>query len=843
MHLFKKISLIVLGLLTALTVLLAGVIFFKGDYIKAQLVSAINDQIDTEIYVKKGIHIEFWSHFPNITVSFNEIEIKEKAPLGDRNFLKAEKVEFVINIWDIFRTDYIVRRVILENGKFTFEQFSDGSLNYDILKKQETEQETAGDFNLDIRKIELNNIEIDYKDNINNFFISTAFEKSTVSARMDQKEFTAFIDAACLVNLFEIDEHSWITSENFSFKGEILINTELRKYLLNDINIQFAGIDFKTSGEISAPTDSWFFDMNISAEAEKLDDLQSYLPEYVRNNFDGINGHLSLESVIKGELSSDKIPEITADFRVKDAAFKSTLYRQNIEKITANGKFTSGTAIDCSSCELNVNDISFQWENQRLSGGVQVKNLKKPVIQANANGLLSLEVINHFADLPYQTKGNLTIRDFKITVHPEFLATNIDRAIPQLSGGLDFQNLTFQNGNEKLTAGTVQLALNNRQIEIKKMVLKDAYQDLEIKGNTNNLISYFAAFNPESKIAANPTFNLNISGKKLDIEKIADFFNASPGSQSENQDVVEFDLYDFLNFSGSITANLNQIKYGTINTSDFKGDLRMTSRQARLNNFSFNAARGRFTGNAVLNVRKNNNVDIEGSFQARNVNIQQLFNKCYNFGQDFITGKHISGLLDTDVTIGNYWRNGEYDLDRLTVIADLNLKNGRLINFEPMEALSSYIHTEELKNIQFSNLSNHIEIGNSRVFIPGMNINTNAFKIHLEGIHTFENEIDYNVRVNLSHILANRYKSRRVSRDYWEDTSEGITLFLSMKGMADKPDISYNSRAAREKIAEDFRRQGGEVRNAFRGELEDYDRRRENRDWETEAEPEFIDWD
>ena len=73
----------------------------------------------------------------------------------------------------------------------------------------------------------------------------------------------------------------------------------------------------------------------------------------------------------------------------------------------------------------------------------------------------------------------------------------------------------------------------------------------------------------------------------------------------------------------------------------------------------------------------------------------------------------------------------------------IKIKNGRLKDFEPAKNLSRFADVNELKDLNFSTLSNTIEIKNNTIFIPKMNITTNALSLTLSGSHKFDNYIDY----------------------------------------------------------------------------------------------------
>ena len=181
-----------------------------------------------------------------------------------------------------------------------------------------------------------------------------------------------------------------------------------------------------------------------------------------------------------------------------------------------------------------------------------------------------------------------------------------------------------------------------------------------------------------------------------------------------------------------------------------------------------------------------------------------------NFGQTFILDKHLKGLVNANITVSSEWNNKlELDQEKLIATCSMQINNGELINFEPMFQLSKYIALDELKHIKFASLTNEILIKNRKVIIPHMLINSSAFNIEISGEHTFDNVIDYKLKVLLSEVLSNKAKKTKKENEefgYIEDDGLGYTsLFLSIKGTVDDYKISYDTKMVKEHIKENMK--------------------------------------
>jgi hypothetical protein len=153
------------------------------------------------------------------------------------------------------------------------------------------------------------------------------------------------------------------------------------------------------------------------------------------------------------------------------------------------------------------------------------------------------------------------------------------------------------------------------------------------------------------------------------------------------------------------------------------------------------------------------------------------------------------------------------NLDAGKVISKANLviNRGELIDFEPLEPLSKYIDLEELRHVKFSQLKNTVEIRNEKIYIPTMDIESSALSLSASGVHSFDNEIEYHIKLLLSDLLARKAKRARKEVEEFgevEDDGTGKTsLFIAMKGQLDNPSITFDGKGAREKLKSDMARE------------------------------------
>jgi len=127
---------------------------------------------------------------------------------------------------------------------------------------------------------------------------------------------------------------------------------------------------------------------------------------------------------------------------------------------------------------------------------------------------------------------------------------------------------------------------------------------------------------------------------------------------------------------------------------------------------------------------------------------------------------------------------------------------------------------EELRNISFSTINNHIEIKDKVVYIPEMEINSTTLNLQLQGSHSFDNHIDYHFSLYMSELLR-RNKKEDENPEYLihEDKSGKPRIHISMTGTASDPKIKYDMKAVRKNISSDIKKERENLKEVFRKEF------------------------
>jgi hypothetical protein len=259
--------------------------------------------------------------------------------------------------------------------------------------------------------------------------------------------------------------------------------------------------------------------------------------------------------------------------------------------------------------------------------------------------------------------------------------------------------------------------------------------------------------------------------------------------------------------NANLNTNITNFSYNTFIASDITLQLAYKNLALTGKNMLMNSLNGNIIGDFKF-YESNNKLKLFSNINLKQLNIRNTFLAFDNFHQDFITAEHLKGVGTAEIQMEATWKPGFiFEKEDLKVKSHLVIEKGELIQFKPLESLSDYVSLNDLKEVQFSTLENTIEIDNNVINIPTMEIKSSALSVFLSGTHTFEQEIDYSIKLLLSELLSNtfRKKNTNINNEFGEIDEEGqifTTVYLKMTGNTDNPIISFDGLKIKEDIQE-----------------------------------------
>ncbi|TVZ51392.1 AsmA-like C-terminal region-containing protein [Dokdonia sp. Hel_I_53] len=280
-------------------------------------------------------------------------------------------------------------------------------------------------------------------------------------------------------------------------------------------------------------------------------------------------------------------------------------------------------------------------------------------------------------------------------------------------------------------------------------------------------MNYYLGSNQSIKKRAN---YLGLKANYIDFDELFSFTtspieNTSTQTSTTKADVKEhveaFNVYELPFTDMTFEVAIDHFIKNRIDLQQINAKLRTTQNHyVYVDTLTMNAAGGNFKMSGYFNGSDPKHIYMKPDLVATNVDLDKLLFKFENFGQDHLVSDNLKGRVSSHIT-GNIrvYPDLVPDLDQSEIQMDVEVLEGKLLNYEPMSLLSDYMGDKNLKSIKFDTIKNHLDISKGRITIPNMTIESTLGHMEVSGTQDSDYNIEYYLKIPWKTVKkAARYK-------------------------------------------------------------------------------------
>lgn len=798
----KRILLYILSGLLLLTGIFILIVFSNRDQLKQYALQQINSQLTAKVDVQQ-VELSLFSHFPRVSIDFNTIKISE--PENDKKtLLSAQHMYIAFNLYDILLKRYTIRQIVIDSGICNIRFNKKGQANFHILKQSDTMQSSGI---LQLNEVRLNRITVYYDDRYNDQVYSGHLQDIKVGFKREKS-----LDAiTCKGRITQMNIRtgsvSLIRNKQLQTDLELMVDENKQTFRIKKAGIQLEELELQLKGYY-AYGKSPFIDLNASTSETSIPALLSLLPVSVTREWMQYKskGNIRLQVQVKGKINKSQSPSIEADFEIKNGTLTEPSSKTSFTQIRCNGHYSNGKEHNTTTSSLTLDPFSAELEGGQVHGTLQLQNFKRPVLNLSLNAKLPFEAVLAFQQNKWIKSANGML-ETTIQINGPVHTLTGKSGLQQISSGelnILASDVELING-QKFTNMYLDVSLSGNRIAVKTCRIVSADSDSRLEGEINHVFAYLFQNQPLDA-------DLNIRATKTDVPTLVALFTQN------KSDTSPVTLPDRLHLR--LGFDLDQLHFNKFEARKIQGALRYTPQKLVLTDLRCETMQGKVTITGQAEALTNGNFLVSLRTGLNQINLKELFRSCADFGQKEITYENLNGTLTSTTEVVSLWTN-KFDAltDKLYVSSDIHISNGELNRYKPMESLSKYAKVEDLQNLRFNQLNNHIVIRNRTLTIPEMDVANNAMNLTLSGTHTFDNAIDYSFKIRLKELLAKKRKASENEFGEVDETGKGLYLYLSMKGTVSNPVIQYNKVAVKQKIQQDLKTEKESIKDVLRKEF------------------------
>jgi hypothetical protein len=537
---FKKLLLTVLIIPLLLFIIFTTLLYYKQDTIVKELVQTINNDFVGEISLKNS-HISPFANFPYISIDLEEVKIyqdknKDKAPILDLN-----DIYLGFDLWTLISGKFDIKSLKLKDGYIHIIQDSNGEFNITkALGSNKKTNESSEALHLDLKRIEIFNVEINKLNEENNVLLDIKISKAKSKFKTNEIQTTVSLDSKFVLTLIKEGDTTVIKNKNFDIDTKLKYTNATQILDINPSEVYLEDALFKMKGNIDFD-DDMNIDLKFEGAKPNFDLFIAFAPEELAPALKKYEnkGKVYFDCSIKGKSINGHNPKIDANFGCSDAYFANTLNRKKLDKLQFKGHFTNGEARNTSTMEFSIMDFGARPEAGLFSGNLIVKNFDSPDIDLKLISDFELDFLAKFFNLDNlknlkgSVKLTMNFRDIIDLEHPE---KSIEKLNESYFTELMIKDLSFSSPQYHLALNDLDVSatVKGSEATLDYFNMKVGKSDISIKG----IVSDLPAILHHSEQLV--TTKLAISSKYLDIFELTK--TGKQGNKPVNEQIENFSV-------------------------------------------------------------------------------------------------------------------------------------------------------------------------------------------------------------------------------------------------------------------------------------------------------------
>ncbi|MEM9918935.1 MAG: AsmA-like C-terminal region-containing protein [Bacteroidota bacterium] len=804
---------LLIGFSILILVILAG---FFDQQISSRLLREINKQLNSELTVEQ-VELSLLSGFPNASVNLEQVALND-AMKG--TLLEAQTLAFRFKLFSLFGSTIKIHSVLIENGALFVRINRRGKANYNILKGSKETEQAAGKSD---SKLAISLDEARFKD-VELIFINeqtkqeakALIKEAVASGQFSQNQFSLNSFADMRAGFYELDGQRYFAGKDLVYDASIDVDLENGHYAFNDFDLGVESNIFKVNGTIDTKADGTDVNLKLTSKECSLESILNLLPEEQLAYFADLKskGTFFFNASINGRYNERENPKIDARFGLKNGSISSQRLPNQLKDVTFNATFTNGKKRRNAYSVFEIQNFKGYFNRELIESSLRIADLDHPRIEFKLDGVLPLESVYGLFNNEAITDG-----DGEIEIKKLYLKGSLDDmknpariGRVKSSGELEFDDAALTIHSEEVVFDKGRIQIQDNSLIVEDIKIEGAGSEIGLEGKFLNIIPVLFADSLNSR-KAELQFQATLVSPKLDIDRIVDMATP-PVSNTQLQkglaDSVKVAqikererITKFL--KGTFQAKIDDFNYEKIQGENFSGEFEFDNNELLIKgNAKGMDGDWRVAGEAYFEDQPYLNARLE----CTDIDVKEFFNQAQNFGQQVLLAKNVNGTLDAKLAIDAFWKeDGTYIDDKLHVLGDISLTNGQLDGFKLLYDFSSYIKLQDLRNIRFTKMRNWLEVKRNKIYLPAMFIQSNATNLTISGEHNFENDIDYNIKVNAGQVLFNKFKKFNPRLRPQPAKKKGwFNLYYRIYGNIDEFDVKSDKKGVKTRFNRSERR-------------------------------------
>lgn len=781
-------------------VLIIGSLIAIPYLFKDTIVAFIKKEVNKDLLATvdfTDVDITLFKSFPDATLQLKGVKVINQMPFAGDTLFYAHQIDLDFNVKQLFKKDINsldIKDIAVNMAIINLKVNAAGVSNWDISKPStETKTEKPSSFQMNINQYLVQNSTVFYTDEESGMKLiikglhhigkgDFTLSKVDLTTQSTADELTFIMNKVPFINKAKVNLDALLGVDfdlmKFTFKDN--------KGLLNDLALVF-------EGSVQMNENDMDIDLNFKAPNADFKSLLSLVPAAYSENFAGVKaaGNANVSGYFKGKYTDTSLPNFEILIQTKQAQFQYPNLPMAVTQIHFDGAVKNTTG-QIEATFLTINDLRFTIDKDQFTAKGLVTNLvNNPTVDGFFKGTINLANLSKAYPVPttLPVKGIL-MADVKLKVDQKSITNNQFKNI-QNSGTIAIQDFEYKGDAtpKPFLIKEASLKFDMHSVQLTKFTANTGQSDLTVNGRLDNFYGFLF---DDKELKGNFIMHANQF-------TIADFLKqAEPKKEETAKTATAFKIPKNLDLTANVTAK--SVQYDNISLKEVSGLLTVKDEKITFTNTQANLLGGKISVNGLVNT-KVEPAQFDMNMGIQNFDIAESFKMLETFQAIAPIASALKGKFNTTFALkGNLSNDMTPNLNSLSgnalaqlMVDHIDSKQSKVLSL--ME--SSQLSFLDVNKLNLKDLKTAVTFADGKVNLSPINLKWNDIQLQIMGSHGFDQNLNYNLKMD----LPAKYLGKEVSQFLSKMTAEEqdkmmVPLTATITGLMTSPQIKANTQAA-----------------------------------------------
>jgi hypothetical protein len=503
----KRVLRILLTLVSSVLVLViiaSIVLYTQQQRLTNMALTELNKRFAGELVID-GSEISPFENFPYVSIGLRNVRFYPTKAQTGRPMYQLERLFVGFSLPDVLKEHFNVKVILLKNGHLDLTREPNGTIDLVEANMPKSDSTAATDtttsskqMDLDLKKIILRNIDVDYKDKMTGQEIASHIDKIKASFQDNEQFIKASLDAAVELDVKLPTDTVMLRHKHIALDIAANYDKQKQEVAISPSKLKLEEAVFKLQG--TANLLSKMVDFKIDGDKPDFKLFAAFAPKSLSDELKHFkyDGDIFFNGIVKGSIAAGQQPFIEVHFGCEHGWMTNTDANKKVDSLAFKGYYTNGSEHSLKTSELHMLNVNAHPEKGIFKGNFVMRDFTNPKIIMQVNSELELEFIGAFLGIKDMQRitGHISLNmDFKELVDISTPEAPMNKLKEGIQSELTVSNLTFRVPNYPFIVRNLDMhaKMVGGQITLDSMAFKFGNSDFYMNGSLSDLPALFHA--------------------------------------------------------------------------------------------------------------------------------------------------------------------------------------------------------------------------------------------------------------------------------------------------------------------------------------------------------------